>query len=129
MDILTKEDIKTMVDAFYERVREDEVLSPIFNAQIEGRWVSHLEKMYAFWESILLQERSYYGNPFTKHIDLPIDNQHFNRWESLFYSTVDDLFEGKKAEEAKWRACKMVEIFQIKMSLAKNSNSSMRSIL
>lgn len=129
MDILTKDDIKMMVDTFYERVRGDATLGPVFNGKIEGRWDLHLEKMYGFWESILLQERSYYGNPFLKHIDLPIDKMHFDRWESLFNGTVDDLFKGKKAEEAKWRARKMSEIFQIKLSLAKSSNSNMRPIL
>ena len=129
MDILTNEDIKLMVDTFYGRVREDEILSPIFDDKIKGRWPMHLEKMYGFWASILLQERSYYGNPFIKHVDLPIDKLHFDRWENLFYRTVDDLFEGKKAEEAKWRARKMSEIFQIKLSLAKNIDTKIRPIL
>ncbi len=129
MDILTQDDVKILVDCFYEKVRKDKILSPIFNDKIKDQWASHLDKMYGFWESILLQDRSYYGNPFLKHVNLPIEKIHFDRWESIFYTTVDELFEGKKAEEAKWRARKMSEIFQIKLSLSRKDNSNMRPIV
>ena len=118
-DIITSEDIKTLVDAFYEKVRRDELLSPIFNNRIQNRWPQHLEKMYSFWQTVLLDERTYLGSPFPPHAQLPIDHSHFQRWMKLFIETADTLFEGKKAEEAKWRAGKMAELFESKIEYYK----------
>ena len=118
-DIITSEDIKTLVDAFYEKVRRDELLSPIFNNRIQNRWPQHLEKMYSFWQTVLLDERTYLGSPFTPHAQLPIDHSHFQRWMKLFIETADTLFDGKKAEEAKWRAGKMAELFESKIEYYK----------
>ena len=114
-DIITSADIKTLVDAFYEKVRRDELLSPIFNERIQDRWPQHLEKMYSFWQTVLLNEKTYYGSPFPPHAQLPVNHSHFQRWMRLFIETTDALFDGKKAEEAKWRAEKMAELFESKI--------------
>lgn len=118
-DIMTLEDIKTLVNTFYEKVRQDTLLSPIFNERILDRWPQHLEKMYAFWESVLLDGRTYTGSPFPAHAQLPIDHSHFQRWMELFNITTDTLFEGEKAKEAKWRAGKMAEMFESKIEYYK----------
>mgnify|MGYP003580169598 FL=1 len=114
-DIITTADIKKLVDAFYEKVRRDELLSPIFNERIQDRWPHHLEKRYSFWQTVLLNERTYFGSPFMPHAQLPVDHSHFQRWMRLFIETTDTLFDGKKAEEAKWRAEKMAELFENKI--------------
>lgn len=114
-DILTLEDIKKLVDSFYGKVREDELLAPIFNERIQDRWPQHLEKMYSFWQTVLLQEHTYTGSPFPPHAQLPVDHSHFERWMKLFIATVDSLFEGEKANDAKERAGKMALLFQSKI--------------
>ena len=114
-DILTLEEIKLLVDAFYDKVRQDELLAPIFNERIQDRWPQHLEKMYAFWQTVLLHQQAYQGSPFPPHAQLSINRQHFEKWLELFTSTVDSLFAGEKAGEAKWRARKMAEMFQSKI--------------
>ena len=118
-DIIRMEDIKTLVDAFYEKIRHDELLAPIFNERIQDQWPQHLEKMYAFWQTVLLNERIYYGSPFPPHAQLPVDHSHFQRWMKLFTLTADKLFQGEKAREAKWRAGKMVEMFESKIDYYK----------
>jgi hemoglobin len=118
-DIVTLEDIITLVDVFYEKVRQDELLAPIFNERIQDRWPQHLEKMYAFWQTVLLDERTYYGSPFPPHAQLPVDHSHFKRWMELFIQTADTLFQGEKAYEAKWRAGKMAELFESKINYHK----------
>ena len=118
-DIMTLEDIKTLVNTFYERVRQDGLLSPIFNERIQDRWPQHLEKMYAFWQTVLLDERTYFGSPFPPHAELPVDHSHFQRWTELFNITADTLFQGEKAKEAKWRAGKMAEMFESKIEYYK----------
>lgn len=120
-EIINIEDIKLLVDTFYEKIREDKLLSEIFNNVIQDRWPQHLEKMYKFWQTILLEEHTYYGSPFLPHANLPISEEHFNRWLELFFTTVDELFHGEKAKEAKWRANKMAEMFQLKIASYKNS--------
>ena len=114
-DIITSEDIKTLVDAFYEKVRRDELLSPIFNGRIQNRWPQHLEKMYSFWQTVLINKPTYSGSPFPPHAQLPINRSHFEKWIELFISTIDELFKGDKSTEAKWRAGKMAEMFQNKI--------------
>ncbi|AVR47152.1 globin [Christiangramia fulva] len=120
-EIRNIEDIKLLVDTFYDKVRNDKLLSDIFNDVIKDRWPQHLEKMYAFWQTILLQEHTYNGSPFLPHAKLPVSRTHFHRWLELFFSTIDELFEGEKAEEAKWRASKMAEMFQLKIASYQNS--------
>lgn len=114
-DILTLRDIMGLVDTFYDKVRADELLSPIFNERIGDRWPQHLEKMYSFWQTVLLDERTYYGAPFPPHAQLPVDHTHFQQWMMLFITTIDELFEGEKAKEAKWRAARMAELFENKI--------------
>lgn len=114
-DISDIEDIKLMVNAFYDQIRENEVLGPIFNGIIQDRWSQHLEKMYTFWQTILLEEHTYFGSPFPPHAKLPVDASHFEQWLQLFNQNMDNLFEGTKADEAKWRAAKMAQMFQIKI--------------
>ncbi|HLT43018.1 MAG TPA: group III truncated hemoglobin [Sphingobacteriaceae bacterium] len=114
-DILSLDDIKILVDTFYDKIRKNELLGPIFNNRIQDRWPQHLEKMYTFWQTVLLKEHTYFGSPFVPHAHLPVDNIHFNTWVGLFNETVDDLFEGRIAEEAKWRGAKMAEMFESKI--------------
>jgi hemoglobin len=122
-EILNLDDIKKLVDCFYTKVKEDEMLKDIFNNVIEDRWPEHLEKMYTFWQTVLLEEHTYYGAPFMPHANLPVSKKHFDRWLSLFYETLDELFEGEKAEEARWRATKMAQMFQLKIAQYQQTNS------
>ena len=122
LDILNLDDIKVMVDAFYGKIREDDLLGPIFQERIQDRWPEHLEKMHRFWQTILLQEHTYYGAPFPPHAKLPVEHRHFERWLELFHQTVDELFSGEKAEEAKWRGQKMAQIFEVKIEMSRGAN-------
>jgi hemoglobin len=114
-DIKNEEDIKLLVDTFYDKVNQSLLLSPIFNDFAGINWESHLPIMYRFWNGILFGEGGYKGNPFEKHIPLPIDAKHFENWLSLFIGTVDELFAGNKADEAKQRASVIAYTFQSKL--------------
>lgn len=126
-DILSLDDVKLLVNTFYGKVREDKELSPIFNERIQDRWPEHLEKMYRFWQTVLLEEQTYFGAPFVPHADLPVEALHFERWLRLFNETVDELFSGKKADEAKWRGKRMAMVFQAKINM--NRESGMKNIM
>lgn len=114
-DILNLDDVKQLVNSFYGKVRENEMLAPIFNERIQDRWPEHLEKMYRFWQTVLLEEHTYFGAPFPPHAKLQVEHAHFEKWMELFNQTVDELFVGEKAEEAKWRGQKMAQMFEIKI--------------
>ncbi|WP_161890166.1 group III truncated hemoglobin [Pontibacter russatus] len=123
-DILTLEDIRQLVDLFYERVRADALLGPIFEERIQDNWARHLEIMYRFWQTVLLGELTYQGSPGAKHITLPVGGEHFEKWLSIFNTTVDELFNGSKATEAKWRAARMAEMFAGKIALYQKNNTT-----
>lgn len=108
--------MKNLVDTFYGKVREDQLIGPVFDERIKDRWPQHLAKMYTFWQTVLLGEHTYYGSPFPPHANLPVEKKHFDRWLSLFYATIEELFKGEKADEARWRADKMAAMFQMKIS-------------
>ncbi|WP_242929430.1 group III truncated hemoglobin [Pontibacter vulgaris] len=110
-------DIKLLVDTFYDKVNADELLSPIFNDFAQIDWDHHLPVMYTFWSTVLFGSMAYKGQPFPKHMRLPIDPGHFARWIELFTATVDELFEGESATEAKQKATSIAQIFQLRMGL------------
>lgn len=119
-DITNLEDIKLLVNTFYSKVQEDDLIGPIFNDKIIGRWPEHLEKMYRFWQTILLDVHSYSGSPFPPHKQLPVTKEHFERWMKIFTETVDSLFTGPLADEAKLRAKNMAEMFNYKIDYFRN---------
>lgn len=79
--------------------------------------------MYAFWQMVLFNKTGYAGNPVKKHIDidkqLPLQSSHYDRWISLWNETVDSLFEGQLAEEAKKRAALMIHLIRMKVEMAR----------
>lgn len=123
-DITTMEDIRLLVDTFYGKIRVDQLLGPIFNGVIKDRWPEHLEKMYRFWQTVLLGEHTYYGSPFPPHAQLPVQQKHFDTWLKLWGETIDRQFSGVKADEAKWRGDKMAVMFLSKIEYYRHSSGS-----
>ena len=118
-DITSREDIERLVDSFYERVRQDDVIGFIFNDVARVNWEKHLPIMYDFFENMLFYTGSYTGNPMElhRHIGrkLPLTKEHFQQWETLFCQVVDELFEGEKAELVKQRAMSISTVMKIKI--------------
>ena len=116
-DILSRNYIIVLVDSFYDKVKSDPLLDPVFS---HVDWPKHLPVMYNFWSSMLLGEMSYRGNPLQSHLPLAIDSTHFNRWLMLFEATLDEHFAGEKTEETRMRAKAIAGVFQHKMGLIIN---------
>jgi hemoglobin len=74
--------------------------------------------MYRFWQTVLLNQNTYNGAPFPKHQSLAIERKHFERWLILFHETVDTLYSGNIAVEAKYKAGKIGEVFQHKLGIS-----------
>ena len=87
---ITEAMIEGLVRGFYAKVRADAVLAPIFEARIKD-WEPHLAQMCAFWSSVALMTGRYHGTPMAKHLPLPVDAAHFDRWLALFEATAREL--------------------------------------
>jgi hemoglobin len=107
-DLENREDIEVLVDNFYAKIRQNEILGHIFNDIAQVDWEKHLPKMYSFWEMILFDKEGYQGQPLRPHLAInqqhPLTPEHFSLWFQLFESTVNEYFEGDKAIEVKQRA-------------------------
>lgn len=100
-DIQTREDIELVVNSFYSKVLQDELLAPFFK---NLNFSAHLPKMVDFWAFVLLDEAGYKTNVTDKHLNMRLKQEHFNQWIHLFNETIDSLFSGEKVEIAKQRA-------------------------
>ena len=102
MSALTTASIATLVHRFYDDVRADPELGPVFSNAIGEHWDTHLARMVAFWSNVMLGVKGFQGNVFGKHMALQgVEARHFERWLALFQANVDRLFDGEVAEEFK----------------------------
>lgn len=120
-DIQTLEDVQLLVNKFYDKIKIDIQLGGIFWGAIGNHWDEHLEKMYRFWQTILLKESTYHGSPFRPHASMPLQAEHFDRWLQLFTLTVDEFFVGNIAETAKLQANSMATMFFKRIEMKRES--------
>lgn len=118
-DIQQREDIELLVDEFYKLVIKDEVIGHFFTRVVELDWDLHIPIMYDFWETSLLGNMKYRGNPMTKHIELSrketLKEEHFNRWLELWEKTIRKHFDGEKAETAIQRGRQIAGLMKLKI--------------
>lgn len=99
-NVITEENIRRMVDGFYDSVRRDEVLGPVFEQALSHGWDAHLPRMYDFWSTVLLGTRKFQSNVFGRHMALSgIEKEHFVRWLALFRDTVRRMYAREQADE------------------------------
>ncbi len=119
-DITGRPDIESLVNAFYERVRRDDLLGFIFKDVARTDWSTHLPKMYAFWETVLFRNGGYRGDPLAAHAKLKplteMGRPQFDRWLALFRTTVDDRFAGEHAEHIKSCAADMANVIHSRIN-------------
>lgn len=118
-DIENRADIELLVNEFYRKVTEDDVIGFIFSDIVKMNWEKHLPVMYDFWDNALFFTGTYSGNPMNLHKHLhhirPLDSKHFSRWVDLFLATVDECFEGEKASLARQRAISIAAVMEEKI--------------
>ncbi len=99
-ELTNEEEITTLVHRFYDKVRADSLLGPVFDAHIDD-WDHHLAIMVRFWSSLLLGSGTYSGTPMPKHVALPsLDAGMFRHWLALFHETTSELPNRAFAAEA-----------------------------
>lgn len=111
---ITDEDIARLVPAFYRRVRQDQVLGPIFEQAI-GDWSQHLEKLQSFWSSVMLGSGRYKGQPMVEHIrhEPHMTPENFSRWLTLWHHTTNDLLGKNAAQAFQEKADRIAESLQL----------------
>jgi hemoglobin len=114
-DIETRDDCERLVRAFYGQALTDPVIGWLFTDVARLDLEAHVPRIASFWETILLGARSYGGGAFAPHAALHARAQlragHFERWLSLWQRTVDELFEGERAQLAKAHAARVARAF------------------
>ncbi len=123
-DITSREDVELLVKSFYNKVIQDDMIGFFFTDIAKIDLSHHLPKMYDFWESILLGNPVYEGNPMRVHFPInevsALEEKHFNRWLQIWEETVHDNFIGDKAETAITRALNIARIMNFKMTNVRN---------
>ena len=124
-DIQNRDDVFKLVDTFYAKIRKDDELGPIFNNTIQD-WPHHLDHLTNFWESQLFMKDVFRGNPMRKHVIIDkvtgnaLDNDLFGLWLQYWLGTIDELFEGEKANLAKERARNIASFLFMEIFKARN---------
>jgi hemoglobin len=113
---LTDEALTQLVETFYARIRADALLGPIFNDAI-GDWPEHLDKLAAFWSSVMLTTGRYKGQPVPAHMKHRdrINPALFNRWLALWRVTTDELMEPSAAAALQEKAARIAQSLQLAM--------------
>jgi len=93
---LDENQLATLVDRFYDKVRVDPLLGLVFNPRIDD-WDAHKVLMTSFWATIALRSGHYRGNPLAKHQPLPVGIEHFQRWLALWRETASEVLDGESA--------------------------------
>ncbi|WP_192895627.1 group III truncated hemoglobin [Arsenicitalea aurantiaca] len=114
---LDEDVIESLVRNFYDKVRMDPLLGPVFAERIDD-WTPHLEKMIEFWSSVALLTGRYHGQPMQKHLPLPVDARHFDRWLELFRQTAFETCSRQGAAHVIERAERIAE--SLEMGIAAN---------
>ena len=109
--------IETVIRGFYARVRQDPLLAPIFESRI-AEWEPHLDNMFAFWSSLTLHTGRYHGQPMAKHMPLPVDARHFDRWLALFEEAAREVCSPAAAERFMERARRVAESLELGVASA-----------
>ncbi len=107
-EIENRKDINLLVVSFYNAVRKNELLGPIFNSHLAAdQWPAHLEKLTDFWVTALLGDVCFKGSPSKAHLKVDknlkhtMSQLHFEKWLEIWFTTIDSLYVGDLAQRAK----------------------------
>jgi len=117
-----------LVDRFYDRVRRDPLIGPVFNDAI-GDWPEHLDKLKAFWSSVMLTTGRYKGRPLPAHLKHGdrIGAESFERWLGIWAETTSELFEPASAAALQEKAERIAESLHLGIRFAKGDGIAARS--
>ncbi|KQZ82830.1 preprotein translocase subunit TatC [Mesorhizobium sp. Root157] len=124
-EILDENMVHAVVHGFYDQIRRDELLAPVFNSRISpDEWPHHLAKMCDFWSSVLLRTSRYDGRPLPPHLAIPgLGEAHFRRWLTLFRATVQRLCPPEVAALFMDRALRIAHSFRLAVAFSRGEST------
>ncbi len=124
-EVLDEAMIHAVVHGFYDEIRKDDLLGPVFNGVIApADWPEHLAKMCDFWSSTLLRTGRYEGRPLPPHLAIPeLEEEHFHRWLTLFRATVERLCPPEVADLFLDRALRIAHSFRLAIAFHRGDNT------
>lgn len=124
--MITEENLRQLVDAFYAKVRLDPLIGPVFNDAITD-WAEHLDKLQAFWSSVMLTSGRYKGRPLPAHIKHAgrIDERSFKRWLALWKETTEELLDQESAAELQEKAGRIAESLMLGIRFSRDPEAAL----
>ena len=124
-DVLDETMIRGVVHGFYEEIRRDELLGPIFRQRIQAdKWPQHLAKMCDFWSATLLRTARYEGRPLPPHLAIAgLGEAHFRRWWKLFRATVRRICPPEVAALFMDRALRIAHSFRLAVAFSRGETT------
>lgn len=123
---VTEPMIRDVVHGFYDKVRADRLLAPIFESIIGDRWTAHLAKMCDLWSSVLLMTGRFKGAPMAVHAAIPqLGPEHFERWLQLFQAAAEDIAPPPAAALFVAKARNIAESLQLGIAFTRGEFPSM----
>lgn len=118
--VITEGSLRELVHTFYARVRQDELIGPLFNDAVHD-WPDHLERLQAFWSSVMLTSGRYKGRPLPAHLQHAgrINNRSFERWLALWGETTNEMFDSSVAAALQEKASRIAESLQLGIRFAR----------
>lgn len=126
LDSVNEESIHALVHGFYDAVLSDALIGPIFAREVEpDHWPAHLDKMCAFWSSLLLKTKRYQGRPLRPHIQIPeLADEHFRQWLTLFRQTAERVFNAEDAAAVTALATKIAQSFRLSIAFHRGDDTT-----
>lgn len=123
---ITEESLRRLVDVFYRRVRADPLIGPVFNRAI-GDWPEHLDKLQAFWSSVMLTSGRYKGGALPAHIKHAdeITGRSFERWLAIWKETSDELLDRESAAALQDKAGRIAESLSLGIQISRDRDSAL----
>jgi hemoglobin len=124
---ISESSLKALVDAFYAKVRLDPLIGPVFEGAIDD-WPHHLDKLQAFWSSVMLTSGRYKGRPLPAHIrhSGSITPGSFRRWLDLWGETADELLDPESAAALRDKAGRIAESLSLGIALHNDPEAFLR---
>jgi len=129
----SEETIRTLVHAFYAKVRTDEELGPVFDHAI-ANWAPHLEKMCDFWSSVMLMSGRFHGAPMPAHLGIQgqdgkgLNGRHFARWLHMFAETVAELCPPEAAKLFEQKSQMIAQSLQLGIAASRGEIPSLSQV-
>src|SRR5215831_12606006 len=109
--------IERLVRTFYQAVRADELIGPVFAERI-AEWEPHIRRLCEFWSSVALMSGRYHGQPMARHMPLPVDSRHFDRWLEIFRRTAREVCPPAAADHFIERAQRIAQSLEMGIAAA-----------